>query len=340
MKILLIELAGIGDTVLSTPLIRNLRFYFPDAYIGYLTFSASEQLMCKSNYLDKIFILRRNGAGIFENFSVLMQLRQFKFDLVVNLYQLYTKIGAWKMAMLFNFLKPEKSIGRDTDNKGFFYNIKVKDSMALQKHDVESKLDLLRVLGYEAKDYQLEVCCDELDIQAVREFLKGESVSDSDILIGLHPGANRPSRRWDIDKFALAADQLIKIYNAKIIITGGPNERKLAASLKSKMSGCSIDVSGRFSLPQIVALFKRLNLFITNDTAPMHIANALGTPLISIMSCGGLKTVPYQKENFIALMKDVDCAPCYKYTCRHRKCHNLITPGMVINASNQLLKFK
>lgn len=338
-KILLIELAGIGDAVLSTPAIRNLRRCFPDAYICYLTLPGPAQLMSKSPYLDCVYSLQHE-MRINDNFSVLNKLRRFNFDTAINLYQLYTKIGALKMAFLLNFLKAKRNIGRDTDGRGHFYSIKVPDSLVSERHDVEFKLDLLKILGCRIEDKNLELWFDDLDARIAGEFLEENSISDSDILIGVHPGAHRLSRRWDYRRFAAVADQLIKMYKAKIIITGSKQDQGLVRNIRLRMSNPSIDASGRFSLTQITALIKMCDLFITNDTAPMHIANTLAVPLIAVMGSGSLRTSPYQKENCIVLRKNVDCSPCYKFACKDRKCLEAIIVEMVIDASKQLLKLQ
>lgn len=335
-KILLVELAGIGDMVLSTPAIRNLRYFFPDAYIGLLTLPGPAELMCKSPYLDEVYALDKK-IDFFYNLFVFKRLRRMNIEMLISLHQLYTKKGAFKLASLFNFLKVKKRVGRDTDGKGFFYDIKVADSIKSRKHDVEYKLDLIKAMGCDVKDRHLEVWSDDSDIVVVKEFLKENSISDTDILIGIHPGALRPSHRWDWQNFAYVADELAKRHKAKIIITGSKADSGLAKRISQKMSNQLIDTSGRFSLTQAVALIKRCHLYITNDTAPMHIANALKVPLVAIMGSGTVKTAPYQKENCIILRKNIECSPCYKFRCWSMRCLKNITVDMVIDASEKLL---
>lgn len=336
MKILLVELAGIGDAILSTPLIRNLRGCFPGAYIGLLTFPAPAELMKKCPYLDDIFVFYQ-GAKFPANFFLLNKLRRLRIDMLINAYQLYTKSGAAKMALLFGIIKPGKKVGRNTDNKGFFYDVKVADSLSSERHDVEYKLDLLGVLGCAVKDKYLELWPDDSQAQAVRGFLQENYISDSALLIGINPGGSRPSRRWDWKNFAAAADALAARYNAKIIITGNKYDRRFARSISREMSHQPIDASGRFSLAGLAALLKRCRLFITNDTAPMHIANALNVPLIAIMGPGTLRTAPYQRENCVTLRKAADCSPCYKFSCADMRCLKGITPDMVIEASARFM---
>jgi heptosyltransferase-2 len=230
------------------------------------------------------------------------------------------------------------TVGRNTDGKGFFYDIKIEDTLNTEKHDVEYKLDLIQALGCKIDNKELEVWCNEFDIKKVEDFLKNNSISDSDMLIGINPGAHRPSHRWDWKNFAEVADALAVKYKARIIITGAKNESWLGKRINHIMINKPINAMGKLSLTQLIALIRRCNLFITNDTGPMHIANALKIPLIAIMGPGSMKTAPYQNENCIILNKKVSCYPCYKFKCNDMRCLKSITVNDVIQAANILLE--
>lgn len=338
-KILLIELAGIGDTVLSSTVIKNLAKWHTDADIYFLTFPEPAKLVSKSPYLSRTFVFYKGIKGFLRNMRVLNELRKLGIDVAVNLYQHYTLRGVINFVSMLKFIRSNKIIGRNTDGKGFFYDIKIDDTINTMRHDAEYKLDLIEALGCDIKDKELAVWFDDSDTQAIRKFLEKQSISDDDILIGLHPGARIPTHRWNWEKFALVADELANRYKAKIIITGFAAEGELVKKIGLKMSHQPI-IALDFSLTQLAALIKRCNLYISNDTAPMHIANALKTHLIAIMGPGSMKTAPYQKENCIILKKDIACAPCNKFRCQDARCLNNITTDMVMNASEKLLKSK
>lgn len=337
-NILFIELAGIGDAVLSVPAIRNLRRCFPAASIVVLAYPETAQLLKKCPYLDRLFVLRHGRTGLLENMTTLIKLKKMNFDKAINLYRLYSTAGAIKMRLLLNFIKPKIKIGRNTDGKGPFFDIKINDSSASQRHDAQVKLDLIEALGCRIEDKHLEVWFDDSDTQFIRDFLEKNSVSDSDILIGINPGSRRPSRRWRQERYAATADELVKKYKAKIIMTGSQAEHGLIEKIIRKMSHRPIDTCGRLSLTQTAALINKCRLYISNDTAPMHIANALKVPLVAIMGPGTMRTAPYQKENCIILKKESSCAPCYKFSCWEQKCLDAISVDEVIEACGRLLK--
>lgn len=337
-QILLIELAGIGDLVLSSPLIRNLKDNNPGTAIYFLSFADTAGLLQKSPYLDRVFVLRKSLWGFMDNLFVLNKLRKLDIDLAINLKQHYTFSGAIKMYLLLRFIKTKQSLGRNTDGKGFFYNIKIDDKINTPRHEVEYKLDLLTILGYDIKNKKLEVWFDDSDKIETDDFLESKGILDSDLLIGINPGGFRPTRRWNWKNFSGIAEILTKKYKAKIIITGTKGEGWLAEKIGLSASCQIIDSCGKLSLTQLAALIKRCNLYISNDTGPMHIANALGTPLLAIIGPGRVKLAPYQEKNCIILKKQVECAPCYKFHCRDMRCLKNITPDEVIGAAGILLK--
>ncbi len=337
-RILLIELAGIGDAVLSMPAIRNLRRNYPHSTLYYLTFSEPAQVINGCPYLDDIYVLSKKKRYIFTNLSIAKKLRDWHPQVAVNLYQHYTLKGTLNCFFLLKYINPSITVGRNTDGKGFFYDIKIEDTLDTQRHDVEYKLDLLRALGCKIEDKHLELWPGQDDIDRVSEFLNNRSISESDFLIGINPGAHRLTHRWSWENFAQVADILIDRFKAKIIITGSKEESLLGKLIVKKVRRSIIDTVGVFTLTQLLALIKRCNLFITNDTGPMHIANALRIPMVAIMGPGGLKTAPYQRENCIIVRKEVSCSPCYKFKCKDLRCLKGVTVEEVIEAVEKVIR--
>ena len=337
-KILLIGLAGIGDAVLSSAAIRNLRQNHPDSFISILTFPAPGQILQKSPYLDKVFILHKGLRGVLSGLLLFKQLRNLHFDVVVNLKQHHTRRGMVNMILLLKAIAAKKSLGRNTDGKGFFYDMKIEDTINTQRRDTEYMLDLMHKLDCQINDKQLEVWFDDNDLARVRQLLEKNGVLQKDILVGINPEARRPSHRWDWKNFAEVAEELSARYKMRVVITGTKQAAGLAKKISGRMSVKPLDLCGKLSLTQLIPLIRRCNVYISGDTAPMHIANALKTPLAAIMGPGIMKTAPYQEENCIILRKQVDCWPCYKFRCKHMKCLKIITPNEVIAAASSLLK--
>lgn len=342
-KILVIELAGIGDLIMASPAIRALRRRYPDAYIAILCLVRSKDLIRSCPYIDELFVFNENlllPRAVWRNLCTIIRIRKKIFDIAINLYYLYSMKGALKMKFLLLLIKAKKTLGRDTNGKGPFYDIKIDDSLSWRKHHVECIMDVVMILDCKGSNYAQEVWISEEDEKYIQEFLNKASLSKKQFIIGINPGANRPSRCWPVENFAQVADTLAERYNAKIVITGSQREMKLAARLSNMMKAKPIITTGRFSLSQLSGFIKRCNLYITNDTGPMHIANALERPLIAIMGPGPLELSPYNRKNCIIVRKKVECSPCYKFYCKSLVCLKIIPPADVLNAVDALLSQK
>lgn len=338
-KILVIKLAGIGDLILASPALRALRKRFPGARITLLTTPRAGELAEGSSYINELFCLNPASKNLRGVIGSIRSLRRERFDIAINLYNLFTLGGALKAAFLMYSIGVRCRVGRDTDGRGFFYTIKVPDERFSNRHEVEYNLDVMQALGANIKDKGLEIPISNKDREYVRKFLKQNGITDEDFVIGLNPGGFRPSHRWNKEKFARVGDKLTKKYKAKILITGGPEEIKLAQKIADMMTIEPIIATGEVTIKQLVSLIERCNLFISNDTGAMHMAAVMKTPLIALLGPGPLRYGPYgDKNRYIIVRKDVECSPCYKFRCRKHLCMKLITVEDVLQAAEELLE--
>lgn len=155
------------------------------------------------------------------------------------------------------------------------------------QHETERYLDVVRALGVAVTDTEPEVFVDQAGISWVDKFLQTEKLDNSVPLIGLNPGAATAYRRWAASNFATLGDTLRKRYGAEIVITAGPQERALAAAVAAEMSHSPIIVDQATPM-QLAALLQRCNLYITNDTGPMHLSTAVKTPTIALFGASNL----------------------------------------------------
>lgn len=165
--------------------------------------------------------------------------------------------------------------------------------------------------------------------------LTAHGVREGDLVIGIQAGASREDRRWDPRSFAAVADRLARERGAKIVLFGAPSEKKLGDQVAGAMAAPAINLIGQTGLGELVHWVKRLDLLITNDTGTMHIAAALGRPIVALffVHARAEETGPYC-ENAIVLQADIECAPCTHQTvCGHMTCLRLITPDDVAAAS-------
>lgn len=157
--------------------------------------------------------------------------------------------------------------------------------------------------------------------------------------IGLHSGARAPARRWPTEYFAAVADTLARRFDAQIILTGSNDELMTVQEVQQRMTTRAMNVAGKTSLGGLAALISKLDLFITNDTGPAHIANAVDTPSITLF--GPVDPVRWASRDHVRhpiLRQPVSCSPCTFRECPiDHRCLRWITPDRVVAQAEALL---
>jgi ADP-heptose:LPS heptosyltransferase len=215
------------------------------------------------------------------------------------------------------------------------------------KHEAEQGLDLIRPLGL-PEIRQLYMHIEDEDRAIAGKILQDAGVQEGDLLAGIHigPGPDDPERGWRCwatDRYAQLGDIPIRDYGAKLIIVGSPAEVTVADTVASIMERKPVILAGRTTLRQTAALIERCHLFISNDGGPMHIAAAVGTPVIGIFGpTSSIKHGPYDENSFV-VKSSLPCSPCHrphnpKVECEHRDCLKAISVDMVMEAVSLLLR--
>jgi len=178
---------------------------------------------------------------------------------------------------------------------------------------------------------------------SVEALLSQEDINKSDRLIAIHPSASCPSRIWPNERFAQVADKLIEKYAFKVLVIAGPKHILLAQNVIKHMHHPAINLAGKISLAQLASVLKRCKLFISNDSGPVHLASAVGVPVISIFGRNqkGLSPKrwgPVGSKGRI-LHKEVGCIKCLAHNCtKDFACLKAITVDEVLSAADSLLK--
>ncbi|MFH1459651.1 MAG: glycosyltransferase family 9 protein [Candidatus Omnitrophota bacterium] len=338
-KILIVNLAGIGDILLCTPALRALQADYPKAEISFLTTEKVYEVVKDLPYLHRIYVfsLSYGGKFIFFNllrhFYILFKLRREKFDLAINMRTLVSDQGAKKIKFLFKIINAKKTLGRNTEGRGSFFNIKIPETQNGQKYELEYDIDTVGALGVKVKDKTIDFIIEERDENNINRLLSGKELSPDDLLIGIHPGG-MPSRRWPIENFRKIIELVYKKTKCKFVITGSMPEKNLADRLVNEFPDYAISFIDKLSIKELGALIKKCRVFISNDTGPMHIAAILGVPLIALFGPGDITR--FDPRNISKKVKvfyeKVACAPCEKVDCDDLKCMQRIRPEEVVQA--------
>ena len=328
-RILIIRLAPLGETVLTTPVISALRQHFRDAYIAYMVAPTREDLVSASPYLNEVLTYHASVP------KLIYQIARRKFQMAVILQPTFRLV-------LHTFLaRIPFRVGFETNAAGKkLLNLAVPNNTS--QHETQRYLDIVRALGVEVIDDEPEVFVDRASVAWVNKFIESRNLDDSKPIIGLNPGAATAYRRWHATNFAVLADRLHEAYDAHIVITTGPREGELADQVAAQMSHSPIIVN-QVTPMQLTALLQRGNLYISNDTGPMHLSTAVKTPTIALFGASNLIqwAPPWDRHAVVArkaceLMKTLSSKEWDAHPDRARKNLEAITPDIVMATVEKL----
>lgn len=332
-KFLVISTTGIGDTLWGTPAIRALKETYPESYIGVLTTHLGFELLQENPNIDDLFIFKRGLGGFFLLPALLKALRQKKFE-VVFIFHASDRI-IWPLAF---FTGAGRIIGVNGSSKGLDFILTDAVHLPQNLHGVEARLSLIDQVGVTAENKTIEMFLTEQERTWAEIFLRDNDIEGNTLLVGLHPGAQKTYKCWPTDNFVKLGNELIKKFNCVVIVTGNRDEMLLANMVSSQING-AISFAGTLTLRQTAAIIEKMDIFIANDTGPMHIAYALRTPTIALFAptdperCG-----PYRASGpYVVITKPKICNPCIGKKCEVSKCMEQITIEEVLQAAESLL---
>jgi heptosyltransferase-2 len=343
-KILVINLGGIGDVLISTPALRALKEHFVNSQLFLLVVPRAAEICRDLNYVDKVYVFEADWPGfkIFSNLVNILELRKLKIDLAINMRTMVSNSGAAKMRWIMDLVNPRIKAGRNTAARGDFFDIKIPEQDIGEKYEMDYDIETAEALGAKVTDRSIDLVIDPESFKRTEEILKGCGIDQNDIVVGIHPGG-KPAHRWPADNFV----EVIKVLarenpSLKFAITGSFDEVRLGESISSKTGFKVVNLAGKLAVPELAAFLKRSCLYITNDTGSMHIAAIVHTPLVAIFGPGYFKR--YDPRNIYpqaeVLYEKVDCAPCNKSACAKLKCLESISAAEVVLAAKRLLSQK
>ena len=352
-KILVISLSGIGNTILFTPFLNSLRENYPETEIDFLALNQGiADVVLGGNLINSIFVFSKKPFRILKT---LWQLRKKHYDYSVIVFP----SNKWQFNVLAFLIGAKNRITHkykccQLKTLSFLQNKKI---LAVEGiHDVEQNMNLLRIFGINPKkeESKLTFYISEEDKKFAEDFLK-ENHLENDFLVGTHPGAGGTnknwqgfSKRWPEENFIELYNKLIEEKNAKILIFGGPEEMELKNRIRHLSNHKENIIIINESLKHIAAIIKKCNVFISNDSGLMHIAEASKVPIIGIFGPSNhIRTAPTTLNSQIIRL-NLSCSPCLEYpfhsTSSKIKCNKdfeclrKIKVEDVIDKINEILK--
>lgn len=328
-KILVIKSSAIGDVLLSTPVVQNLRHNFPDAQIVFLTQKYCKEVLTDNPFIDRVLTY---DLALDSGWCIIRNIRKQRYDLIIDLF-------CNPRTALITFLSGAKyKAGYIFIGRSYAYNIKIRRRSS-EVHNVEYNLDSLRKLGLEVITSKPRFYINRIHKEFADKFFD-ENGLNKRIVIGINPAGTWKTKVWYPEKFVELIKKLDKPYFA-LLFWGNEQEKELALKIKSQ-SGNQVEIIPKTDLKYMAALTKKCTLFLTNDTGPMHIASALGVRVAAIFGpTNPLLQGPLNKNSVVIRNDNLTCLGCnltkVEDCPNEHKCMKDLSVDIVFNEIMKLL---
>ena len=331
-NLLIIKLRYIGDVLLATPTLRAIKAARPDVRVTMMVNRGTEGVLSGNPDIDEILVLDKGSLAA--QWRLIVQLRRRRFDTVIDL------TDGDRSAFLSWVSGASVRIGFNDEQRrrGICYSAIVPSQPGL-RHRIERDLAALKSLGVPASEQQPKLWLTEEDEASADQLLDRLGIRRERALIILQPGARYWFKAWPAERFAELADRLMSEYDCQVLIGGSKDEDVLAQRIHEAATSRPVSIAGRTTFKQFAAIAKRASLFVGNDSGAMHIAAAMGTPMVALFGPSNPNEWGPRGGPAEMLYKGLDCRSCFHPTCIRggANCMRLITVREVCAAIQQLL---
>ncbi len=329
-RILVTQTGGwVGDMVLLTPALRALKIAYPQSHLALLARPLVADLMAPHPYIDEVIVDSKGRSlnRLPSFWKSVSEIRRSGFDLAVVLHP-----TSFRNALIPFLAGIPERIGSNVSGRGILLTRTCADRRGL--HEVHRYLRVLELIDIHESSTELEFWHTDTDRHAARQILAAHGLSPKEHLIGVNLGTTWRTKRWSLENFAEVITQVQQRFGARILLTGSTPEIPLGEALAQIAKVDAINLIGKTTLMELGALIESCDLYLTCDSGPMHIAAAVGTPMIALFGpTSPMRHGPYG-ENHEAIEKPVACRPCYKRKCMRKDlphlCMTEIGPNEVV----------
>jgi len=331
-RILIVNVNWLGDVLMSTASIRAIKKAYPESYLACMVPKRCVEVLSGNPNLDEIIVFDEKDTHKWLSAQIrfIRELKKKKFDIAFLFHRSFTRA-------LIPFLAgiPER-IGYCTKKRGMLLTRKI----ALPEDDIhrlDYYLNIPESYGVKSDGRYYEFFISDNDREFINNKLKELGIKQDDFVVVINPGGNWAPKRWPKENFARLSDKLINELGARIIISGADKDVELANEISSLMKQKPIILAGATNLKQLGALMEAVDLVISADSGPMHIAAAMGTDLIALFGpTKAALTSPLGKGKIAIIQMEVGCEiPCYKVNCKDSRCMKAISPDYVFKEARK-----
>lgn len=338
-RILVVQTSFLGDAVLTTPLFSEIRRRFPEAELAVLCTPQAKILLEGNPDLHEVITDDKKGddRGWMGLWRKAKDLRSRGFTKALSPHK------SFRSGLLLFLAGIPYRVGFRQSAGWFFYHRQVDRDPT--RHDVERNLSLLQGFGIDPGDCRrdLRVEADPGSRKAVERVFHSLGIDRNRLTFGLNPGSVWPTKRWTAEGYAELMAHLKRRYRCEILLFGGPEDHEIVTKIQELSGNVGVSLVGKFALRELACALDWCDLFITNDSGPMHIAIARGVPVVAIFcaTTPSLGFYPYSSRA-VVVEKDLPCRPCSSHGGRRcplatEDCMRLIKAKDVLRGVEQLL---
>ena len=339
MKILIVKLGAVGDVVHTLPALHSLRKSFPHAFIAWAVERKSMDVITGNPDLDEVIIFERKELqkifkrdGLFAAYRFFREfatkLKSYDFNLAIDFQTLF------KSGIITYSSGAKRRIGFDKwrEVNRLFTNERVK---AVSRHTVDKYLELVDSAGGKPDASPVKIACSSENASYVDGFLNEKKLAERP-WVAINPGASWTSKLWPVERFAALCD-ILEESAIPVVVVWGPGEEPLVDAIAGATRSRPT-VAPPTTIKQLACLLERSSLYIGGDTGPMHMAVAMGTPVVGIFGPSDPdRNGPYG-EGHVVLQSEIDCIKCWKKRCSSMECMNNVSAEDVAAAVKKIVK--
>ena len=331
-NLLIIKLRYIGDVLLATPTLRAIKSARPDVRVTMMVNRGTEGVLSGNPDIDEILVLDKGSVAA--QWRLIVGMRRRRFDTVLDL------TDGDRSAFLSWVSGASVRIGFNDEHRrrGICYSAVVPPQPGL-RHRIDRDLAALKSLGVPASETQPKLWLTEEDEAGADQLLDRLGIRRERAIIILQPGARYWFKAWPAERFAELADRLSSKYKCQVLIGGSRDEEALAQRIQATARTSPVSIAGLTRLKQFASIAKRAALFVGNDSGAMHIAAAVGTPMVALFGPSNPDEWGPRGDRMKVLYKGLDCRACFHPTCERGElnCMQQLSVEAVYAASSQLL---
>ena len=331
-NVLIIKLRYIGDVLLATPTIRAIKAARPDVRVTMMVNRGTEDVLSCNQDLDELMVLDK--GSLVAQWRFIVELRRRRFDTVIDL------TDGDRSAFLSWICGASVRIGFNDEHRwrGRCYT-QVVQPMPGVRHRIDRDVASLEPLGLHASQEPPRLWLTREDEARADQLLGRLGVRRDQPIVILQPAARYWFKAWPYERFAELADRLVSDYGCQVLIGGSREEEALVQRIQAAAKSRPISMAGQATLKEFAAIAQRAALFVGNDSGAMHIAAAVGTPMVALFGPSNPEEWGPRGERVKVLYKGLDCRACFHPTCERGElnCMKQLSVEEVCSAAVQLL---